>query len=522
MVRLRSRTQQKPRANAANEDVRRQAFLSELVPVLMLDADDRIILWNRASEVLYGYTREQALGRKSRELLQTKFPEPFEHILQRLRSGRQWHGELVNRSSSGTEIVVASEWVAYLDEGGALKAIIQVNSDISRGKRAEEARDRLAAIIESSDDAIISKTLEGIVTSWNAGAEKLLGYTAGEMVGQPISRIIPPEEQSAEAAVLQRLRRGERVEHYETVRLAKDGRRLDISLTISPIRDSSGAIVGASKIGRDITERKRTEAALRQAQAELKSHAEHLERAVAQRTTQLRETITELEAFSYSLSHDLRAPLRAINTFTHIVLEDYNAELNPEAKALLGKVLAAAQRMDHLMQDVLAFSRVSRQPIELCPVDVEKLVRELLSRPEFQSAGAEIALASPLELMLAHPPSLSQCITNLLSNALKFVAPGINPRIRISSEVRGDSVRLWIADNGIGIQPEDQRKVFEIFQRLNTEYEGTGIGLAIVKKAAERMGGTVGVNSQPGKGSQFWLELRRPDTRKPPGKASEG
>ncbi len=215
----------------------------------MRDADDRIIFWNRASEVLYGYTREQALGRISRELLQTKFPEPFERILERLRSGRQWHGELINRGSNGTEIVVASEWVAYLDEAGALKAIIEVTSDISRGKRAEEARDRLAAIIDSSEDAIISKTLEGIVTSWNAGAEKLLGYTAREIVGQPINRIIPPEEQPAEAMVLERLRRGERIEHYETVRLAKDGRRLDISLTISPIRDASGAIVGGGHQG---------------------------------------------------------------------------------------------------------------------------------------------------------------------------------------------------------------------------------------------------------------------------------
>lgn len=510
MVRLRSETQSKYRAGADDEELRQQALISELSPVLMRDPEDRIIFWNRACEVLYGYTREEALGRLSRELLHTKFPQPLDKILESLRSGRQWQGELVVRRSDGQEIPISSQWVAYLDDAGALKAIIEISTDISRGKQAEEARDRLAAIIESSEDAIISKTLDGIVTSWNAGAEKLLGFTATEMLGQSINRIIPPEAQPDEAAVLERLRRGERIEHYETIRLTKDGRRLDISLTISPVRDKSGAIVGASKIGRDITDRKRTELALRQAQAELKSHAERLEHSVAQRTAQLRESIAELEAFSYSLSHDLRAPLRAINTFTHVVLEDYGAELNPQAKDLLKKVLSAAQRMDRLMQDVLAFSRVSRQHIELHPVDVDKLVRDALSRPELQTPGAEITVAGPLQPMMGHSPSLSQCVTNLVGNAMKFVAPGANPRVRISSEVLGERVRLWIEDNGIGIEPADQARIFDIFQRLRSDYEGTGIGLAIVKKAAERMGGTVGVMSELGKGSRFWLELARP------------
>lgn len=484
-------------------------LMLELTPVLMRGPDDRIMFWNRASEILYGFSREEALGRLSHELLQTKFPEPLEQILAQLRTGRQWHGELKHRRSNGQEVTVASEWIAYMNEHGALEAIIELNSEITERKRAEEARDRLAAIIEQSDDAIISKNMEGRIKSWNAGAEKLLGYRAEEMVGESILRIIPAELRSEEAGIMERLRRGERVDHFETVRRAKDGRRIDVSLSISPIRNEAGEIIGASKIARDITERKRTEQALRLAQSELKARANDLETVVAEKTKQLRESISELEAFSYSLSHDLRAPLRAINTFTHIVLEEHGAELSPEARELLGKVLGSAGRMDRLMQDVLAFSRVSRQPLELGPVDVEPLVREAVRRPEFQGHGSLIEVTSPLEPMFGHAPSLSQCLTNLLSNALKFVAPGQRARVRIYSEILGDRVRLWVADNGIGIDAADHPKLFELFQRLRGDYEGTGIGLAIVKKAAERMGGKVGVVSAPGQGSRFFIELPR-------------
>lgn len=366
----------------------------------------------------------------------------------------------------------------------------------------------LAAIVESSEDAIISKNLQGTITSWNAGAQRLFGYAPEEIIGQPILRIIPPELQAEEAQILASLRRGQRIEHFETVRVTKDKRRIDVSLTISPIRDAKGVVIGASKIARDISERKRSEAELEKARGLLAEQAAGLEKTVAERTAQLRETVAELEAFSYTLSHDLRSPLRAISNFAQIVLEDYGSTLAPEPAELLNKVLGAAGRMEQLMQDVLAFSRISRQPIELGRVDLDRLVSEIaLERPELQSAGTQIHIEHPLLPVQGHAPSLNQCLTNLLSNAVKFVAPGVGPRVRIFTQPIDGRVRLWVEDNGIGIEPEAQHRIYEIFQRLSAKYEGTGIGLAIVKKAAERMGGATGFESQPGKGSRFWIEL---------------
>jgi signal transduction histidine kinase len=241
----------------------------------------------------------------------------------------------------------------------------------------------------------------------------------------------------------------------------------------------------------------------------------------------------ELEAFSYSLVHDLRAPIRAIQGFTQMVLEMPQTEVGPAAGELLNRVVKAAARMDSLIQDVLSLSQVIRQPIKREKVSVDLLVRDLVKeRPEFSSPRAEIVIESPLLPMIGHEAILSQCLTNLLSNAVKFVASGAVPRVRVWSEVRmvpanclarssyqGSApaqsgteppvVRLWIEDQGIGITPEAHKVIFEIFQRLHTptSYEGSGIGLAIVRKGLERMGGCVGVESGPGKGSRFWFEL---------------
>jgi PAS domain S-box-containing protein len=277
-----------------------------------------------------------------------------------------------------------------------------------------------------------------------------------------------------------------------------------------PIRDESGRITRWFGTNTDITELRDTEQALQQAREKLQEHASNLEKAVAERTTKLRETIAELEAFSYSLSHDMRAPLRAIQSFTQVVLTDFRKEISPEAASYLNKVVAAAIRMDRLIQDVLLLTRISRQEIEIRKVSLDKLVDEIVDeRPELQRGSADVTINAPLGAVLAHEASLTQCITNILSNAVKFVAPAIKPRVRIWSEPRNGKVRLWIEDNGIGIDKPLQDRLFKMFERLHpqSDYEGTGIGLAIVRRAVERMKGEVGVESEPGKGSRFWLEL---------------
>lgn len=492
----------------------------------------------------------------------------------------------------------------------------------------------LAAIVECSDDAIITKNLDGIITSWNKSAERIFGYTATEAIGQPITLVIPPDRQDEEPQILARLRRGERVDHFETIRRRKDGKLLDISLTISPVRDFDGRVIGASKIARDITHRKRAEEALRESETRFRAlvdncfvpvwikdcegtfmmvnrrfeevfgvreqdiigksdydffqpdaetvrkndlkvirtgeplqveetvyhhgvphiylsvkfplrkvdgkiygvaglatditerkeaeqvlhlakeqlaHAnEILEQRVQERTASLREVVAQMEEFSYSVSHDLRAPVRAMKGYAMAVLEDYRDKLDPRGRDLLERVVRSGGRMEALIHDVLTYSRLARAEIKLEPVYPAKLITDIIQQyPAMQQPNADIKLREPLLPVLAHEPSLTQAISNLLSNAVKFVAPGVKPVIKVWTEPRDDKVRLWIKDNGIGIKPSYQHRLFGMFERVHQEmhFEGTGIGLAIVRKALEKMGGYAGIESDGVNGSSFWIEL---------------
>ena len=282
----------------------------------------------------------------------------------------------------------------------------------------------------------------------------------------------------------------------------------------------------------EIHDRELVEHALREAQAKLRHHADKLEETVGERTELLRASIGELEEFSYSLVHDLRAPVRAIHGFTQIVLEMPREEVGPLAAELLHRVVKAANRMDSLIQDVLSLAHTIRRPITLESIDVDALVRALVTeRPELSPPAAEITIEGTLPPLLGHEASLSQCLTNLLGNAVKFVEPGVAPRVRLWAEelpapslpdttASGETlrdpipaprpmVRLWVEDHGIGIPANALESIFEIFRRghNSTSFDGSGIGLAIVRKALARMGGRIGVESELGKGSRFWMEL---------------
>jgi PAS domain S-box-containing protein len=388
--------------------------------------------------------------------------------------------------------------------------------DAERQRNAEivrQSESRKTAVVESALDCILTINHEGILVEINSATERTFGYSRDEMLGHEMAELIIPHRfreahrrglahylATREGPILRR--------RIEITALRKDGAEFPVELAVVPIEQDGPPLFTATL--RDITDRKNAERALAQAQTDLKAHADTLEKTVAERTEILNKTIGELEAFSYSLSHDLRAPLRAIRALTEIVLEEEAKEMSPAARDLLQKVVHSAQRMDRLVQDVLSFSQVSRQEIQLSTVDVEKLVRELIQeRAEFQSPKAEITIANPLLPMRGHEASLTQCVTNLLSNAVKFVARGVIPQVRIHTDTVGDNVRLWFEDNGIGIDKVSQAKLFGLFQRQHAaqEYEGSGIGLSIVKKAIERMGGRVGVESAPGRGSRFWIDL---------------
>jgi signal transduction histidine kinase len=262
---------------------------------------------------------------------------------------------------------------------------------------------------------------------------------------------------------------------------------------------------------REITERKRVADELQKAKEELSHHAEDLEKQVSARTASLREALSQLEEFSYSVSHDLRAPLRAIVGYGRVFREDYGAELPEEANEYLDKISRSAQRMERLVNEVLTLSRVTRADLQLHPVRLQQFIDDLVEQnPLMHPPAADVKVATPHTVM-ADEARLGQAISNLLSNAVKFVAPGENPVVRVRSEDLGERVRIWVEDHGIGIPMQHRGKLFGMFQRLPSDqtYEGTGIGLAIVRKAVEVMGGSVGIESNEPKGSRFLIELRK-------------
>ncbi len=381
----------------------------------------------------------------------------------------------------------------------------------SQLRAATQALLPLAAIVESSEDAIIVKNLNGIIMSWNAGAERIFGYTSAEAIGRPVTMLFPSDHLDEETGILSRIRKGERVEHYETVRRHKDGSLLDISLTVSPVKNERGEIVGASKIARDITARKRSEEQLKQATEALAKARSDLEYQVRERTASLTEAISQMEEFSYTVSHDLRAPLRAMRVYSSALRDDFGPLFahEPDASHYVERIAENCARLDKMIADVLTYGRVARGEFQLESVSLDRLVKESIDHfPALNPPLAQVDI-EPLGNVWGHEPSLSQVLSNLLGNAVKFSRPGATPTVKVWSERRDGRVRLCIEDNGIGIDPKYQHRLFNIFERIHPDlgYEGAGVGLAIVRKAAERMGGKVGVVSDGVKGSLFWVEL---------------
>jgi signal transduction histidine kinase len=264
----------------------------------------------------------------------------------------------------------------------------------------------------------------------------------------------------------------------------------------------------------EINERRLAEEALHQAQTQLTDRAGHLEELVAKRTAELSATNQQLEAFVYSIAHDLRAPLRAMQGYATMLVKEAGAALNETAREHAGRISKSAQIMDALLIDLLAFSRISQQRVELTSVNLQMVVESVLSRlqKDISEKNARVDSSGPWPSVLAHEPTLAQVLFNLVSNALKFTTPDVPPRVRVRAEDKEEFIRVWVEDNGPGIAAGHQGQIFRLFTRLEGEkYEGTGIGLAIVQKGVERMGGRVGVESIPGQGSRLWFELRPSD-----------
>jgi signal transduction histidine kinase len=279
----------------------------------------------------------------------------------------------------------------------------------------------------------------------------------------------------------------------------------NVTLVERPLRPST--LVSSLQVA---LRARRRQYQMRDLLATLQESKQELERRVEERTARLKETISELEAFSYSVSHDLRTPLRAMQGYSEFLWEDYSAQLDETAREYLRRILQASGRLDRLVQDILTYSRATRGELEIKDITLESLLRDVVeSYPILQPSNVDIQTRQPLLHVRGHDGSLTQVFSNLLINAVKFVPTGRKPRIKIWTESHNGMVRIWFADNGIGIAPEHQERIFKMFEKAPTghQYEGTGIGLAIVRKAVERMGGYVGVESREGRGSKFWIEL---------------
>jgi PAS domain S-box-containing protein len=372
-------------------------------------------------------------------------------------------------------------------------------------------------------------TIEGIV--WEADgvslsfilvsryAQRLLGYPLEEWSrpGFWENRIYVEDRERVLAEVNRALARRKDVRlDYRVV--ASDRRLVWLHDSITVIeRDGRPKLLG---VAIDVTEQRKAELELRQAH-------DLLEQRVAERTAELRRAVTELESFSYSLSHDMRAPIRAMRGYAELLERRAGSQLGSEAPEFLHRIMNSAERLDMLIQDVLQYSRVARAPLALKPIALADLLKSILQDyPSLAAAKDHIEIQEPLPPVYGHGAFVGQALSNLLTNAVKFMPPDRTPRVRVWSEevlhqeeAEGNGnpanankwVRIWVEDNGVGIAPEDQKRLFRIFERVyaTDKYEGTGIGLAIVQKAVERMGGRVGLDSTPGQGSKFWIELRR-------------
>jgi PAS domain S-box-containing protein len=500
----------------ASEERLRATFNQAAIGIVVVDSNGRFLEANPKFCDILGYSSDEL---QQLTLTQAIHPDDLSRSQAQTRillAGEIPHCSFENRyiRKSGAALWGRTTLALLREAGGEADRTIGIVEDITDRKNTEQAlrtsraqaheiRSNLAAIVESSDDAIISKTLEGVITTWNHGAERIFGYTAEEIIGKPVTLLIPPDQIDEEPAILQKLRRGERIDHYETVRVRKDGTLLDVSLTVSPVKDHNETIIGASKIARDITQRKRMEAILREEIA-IRERAE----------AALREADRRKDEFLALLAHELRNPLAPIR---YALAGNKKAGSTAEQRKRAEEVIERqVTHMSRLLDDLLDISRITRGTLEL-----KKSLTELTlavgtaietARPVLDAKRHTLSLDLPKAAMRleADPDRLAQAFSNLLINAAKYTDPGGHIQLKAAQE--GQEVIVRIRDDGIGISADMMPRLFTLFAQAQTALGraegGLGIGLSLVRGVVTLHGGSVEARSDgPGTGSEFIVRL---------------
>lgn len=475
----------------------KQAILAAIVTT----SDDAIISktlqgiitsWNPAAGRMFGYTEAEAIGQHITLIIPPDRLTEEEFIISEIAKGnRISHFETIRVNKGGHDVAISVSISPIIDNNGTIIGASKIARDISDQKNAIQKQATLAAIVDTSDDTILSKTLEGIITSWNKSAEKMFGYTEAEAVGQHISLIIPTERLDEELYIISEVKQGNKIDHFHTMRQAKDGRLVPISLTVSPIMDNHGTVIGASKIARDISAQQAAEAENARLFAEIKSLNE------------------KKDEFIGLASHELKTPLTSINGYLQIIS---GLITNEKALQFLQKTRQQVKKLNTLVSDLLDVSKIEAGKLQIAdePFDICQVLNDAIELIGHGNKNHVITLNTPVDnlTVIGDAHRIEQVIINLLTNAIRY-SPGAN-KIEVGLTREANEARVWVKDHGMGIPVDKQPHIFTRFYRVNDDnptVSGLGIGLYLSKEIVLQHSGRIWVESEPGKGSTFLFSL---------------
>ena len=466
--------------------------------------DGLITSWNRAAERIFGWTAAEAVGRSITIVIPPDRLAEEEDILARIKQGEKIeHFETTRMRKDGTRFEISLTVSPIKNAKGEVIGASKIARDISARLHGDEAIARLAAIVNSADDAIVSKTLDGVITSWNRAAQAMFGWTAAEAVGQRITLIIPRERWPEQDEVLARVCKGESIDHFDTVRVRKSGERIDVSLTVSPVKDARGRIIGASKIARDVSDRKRAEAErtkLLQTVQQAREEAEELNRSKDQ--------------FLAVLSHELRTPLNAIFGWARMLQSAAMDEAT--SRRAIDAILRNATAQVQLVEDLLDVSRIitGKMRLDVQWLDLKSVIESALDAVQPAASAKGLKIETVLDPnagpVVGAADRLRQVVWNLLMNAIKFTPR--DGRVQVHLRKLKSHVEIVVSDSGEGIQPEILPFIFDRFRQGDSTttrpHGGLGLGLALVRHLVDLHGGRVRAASEgPGRGATFVVEL---------------